>query len=182
MRSLPGPEPVQCRLVRVMVKISQRFRIDLELSQTPLLSPNTPSEGGTDGRAGGRPAAGGFTVEAVVEVGVNLVNVLLEFGLSGHAAIDCRLGWFRDGSDGATLLLKLLLRVGCVEKPEAIVLWRHWFDRSLLPGMPSNSLRRCGGRHDGAEDAIFHKAPSLLLINYARSLFLSLLLCIIYIN
>ena len=36
---------------------------------------------------------------------LGLVNVLLEFGLSGHAARDCRLGWFRDGSDGAILLL-----------------------------------------------------------------------------
>ena len=44
--------------------------------------------------------------------------MLLEYGLSGHAARDCRLGpgWFRDGSDGAILLLRLLLRVGYVEK------------------------------------------------------------------
>ena len=33
---------------------------------------------------------------------LGLVNV---FGLSGHAARDCQLGWFRDGSDGAILLL-----------------------------------------------------------------------------
>ena len=51
-----------------------------------------------------------------------LVKVLLEFCLSGHAARDCRLGWCRDGSDGAILLLRLLLRVGYVEKPETIVL------------------------------------------------------------
>ena len=108
---------------------------------------------------------------------LRLVNVLLEFGLSGHAARDCWIGWFRDGSDGATLLLQLLLRVGSVEKPETIVLWRHWFDRSLLPGnsgKPSNSPCRCGGRHDGAEDAISHKvvSPPLLLINKARSLYI----------
>ena len=41
---------------------------------------------------------------------------MLEYGLSGHAARDYPLGWFRDGSDGAVLLLRLLLRVGCVEK------------------------------------------------------------------
>ena len=40
---------------------------------------------------------------------LRLVKVLLEYGLSGHAARDCRLGWFRDGSDGAILLLRLLL-------------------------------------------------------------------------
>ena len=47
---------------------------------------------------------------------LRLAKVLLEYSLSGHAARDCRLGWFRDGSDGAILLLKLLLRVGYVEK------------------------------------------------------------------
>jgi hypothetical protein len=26
-----------------------------------------------------------------------LVKVVREFGLSGHAAEDCRLGWFKDG-------------------------------------------------------------------------------------
>ena len=100
-----------------------------------------------------------------------LVKALLEFGLSGHAARDCRFGWCRDGSDGAILLLRLLLRVGYVGKPGTIVMWPHWFGRSLLPGKPSNSPRWCGGRHDGAEGAISHKAvsPRLLLINKARS-------------
>ena len=104
---------------------------------------------------------------------LRLVKVLLEFGLSGHAARDCRLGWCRDGSDDAILLLRLLLRVCYVEKPETIVLWRHWFGHSLRPGKPSNSPRWCGGRHDGAEGAISHKAvsPPLLLINKARSCF-----------
>jgi hypothetical protein len=45
-----------------------------------------------------------------------LVKVLLEYGLSGHIAGDCRLGWFKDRSDGAVLLLRLLLRVVNVEK------------------------------------------------------------------
>ena len=54
----------------------------------------------------------GLAVEAVVEV----EGSSLEYGLSGHAARTCRLGWFRDGSDGAILLLLLLLRVGYVEK------------------------------------------------------------------
>ena len=53
---------------------------------------------------------------------LRLVKVLLEFCLSGHAARDCRLGWCRDGSDGGILLLRLLLRVCYVEKPETIVL------------------------------------------------------------
>jgi hypothetical protein len=47
---------------------------------------------------------------------LRLVKVLLEYGLSGHAARDCRLCWFRDKSDGAILHLWLLLRVGYVEK------------------------------------------------------------------
>ena len=47
---------------------------------------------------------------------LRLVKVLLEYGLSEHAARTCRLGWFRDGSDGAILRLRLLLRVGYVEK------------------------------------------------------------------
>ncbi len=49
------------------------------------------------------------------------MKVLLEYGLSGHAARDCRLGWFRNGSDGAILLLlRLLLRSG-LKRPETIV-------------------------------------------------------------
>jgi len=47
---------------------------------------------------------------------LGLVKVLLEYGLSDHAARTCRLGWFSDGSDGAILLLRLLLRFGYVEK------------------------------------------------------------------
>ena len=38
-----------------------------------------------------------------------LVKVLLEFCLSGHAARDCQLGWRRDGSEGAILLLRLMV-------------------------------------------------------------------------
>ena len=60
---------------------------------------------------------------------LRLVKVLLEYGLSGHAARDCRLGpgWFRDGSDGAILLLRLLPRVGCVEKA-----WNDRFVATLV--------------------------------------------------
>ena len=36
---------------------------------------------------------------------VKVVQLVLEFGLSGHAADDCLLGWFRDRSDGAVLLM-----------------------------------------------------------------------------
>ena len=45
---------------------------------------------------------------------LRLVKVLLEFGLTGHVASDCQLGWCREGSDGALFLLRLLLRVGYV--------------------------------------------------------------------
>ena len=50
---------------------------------------------------------------------LRLVKVLLEDGLSGHAARDCGLGWIRDGLDDAILLLRVHLRVypvGFVEK------------------------------------------------------------------
>ncbi len=55
----------------------------------------------------------GLTLEAVVEVGETFCSLVW---LSGHAARDCRLGWYKDGSDGAILLLQLLLRIGYVEK------------------------------------------------------------------
>jgi hypothetical protein len=96
---------------------------------------------------------------------LRLMKVLLEFGLSGHAARDCRPGWCRDGSGGAILLLlslDSLLRVGYVERPETIVVWRHWFGRSLRPGKPSNSPLRRGGRPDGAEGAISTKQYTCL--------------------
>ena len=44
------------------------------------------------------------------------MKVLLEYWLLGHAARTCRLGWFRDGSDGAILLQRPFLRVRYVEK------------------------------------------------------------------
>ncbi len=91
-----------------------------------------------------------------------LMKVLLEFGLSGHAAGDCQLGWFRDGSDGAILLLRSLLRAGYVERSETIVVWLHWFGRSLWPGKPSNSPLWIGGRLDGAEGAISTKQYTCL--------------------
>ena len=47
---------------------------------------------------------------------LGLVKVLLEYGLSDQSARTCRLGWSSDGSDGAILLLRLLLRFGYVEK------------------------------------------------------------------
>jgi hypothetical protein len=47
---------------------------------------------------------------------LRLMKVLLEYGLLGHAAGDCRLGWFWDGSDASVLLLLLLFRVGYDEK------------------------------------------------------------------
>ena len=43
--------------------------------------------------------------------------------------------------------------LGMLKRPETIVLWRHWFGRSLRPGKPSNSPR-------GAEDAtMVRRAP-----------------------
>jgi hypothetical protein len=100
----------------------------------------------------------GFKVEAVVEV----VKVLIEFGLSGHAARDCWLGWFWDGPDGAILLLRLLLRVGFAERPETIAVWRHWFGRSLRPGEWLNSPKWSGGCHKGAEGSISTKQYTCL--------------------
>jgi hypothetical protein len=47
---------------------------------------------------------------------LSLVDVLLEYGISGHAARDCRFGWYRVESESAILLMRLHLRVGCVEK------------------------------------------------------------------
>ncbi len=43
------------------------------------------------------------------------MKVLLKYYLqvSGHAVGDCQIGWFRDGG---AVLLRLLLRVGYVEK------------------------------------------------------------------
>ena len=57
-----------------------------------------------------------LSLESQLRLLLRLVKVLLEYGLAGHAAGDCRLGWFRDGSDGAVLFLRLLLRVGYFEK------------------------------------------------------------------
>ncbi len=39
----------------------------------------------------------------------------LEYGLLGHAAGGCRRAWFRDESDGAVPLLRILSRIGYVE-------------------------------------------------------------------
>jgi hypothetical protein len=52
------------------------------------------------------------SLDSTLRLLLRLIKVLLEFGRSGHAVRDCRLGWFRDGSDGAILLLQSLLRVG----------------------------------------------------------------------
>ena len=73
---------------------------------------------------------------------LRLVKVLLEFGLSGHAARDCRLGWCRDGSDGAILLLRFLLRVGYVEKP--IVSFCGDIGLVLLSGLGSRRTHPVG--------------------------------------
>jgi hypothetical protein len=52
---------------------------------------------------------------------LRLMKVMLKFGFLGHAAKNCLLVWFRDGSDGVILFPQFLLRVGCVERPETIV-------------------------------------------------------------
>ncbi len=84
---------------------------------------------------------------------LRLMRALLKYGLSGHAARGCRLGWFRNVSDRAILLMRFLLRVGYVENA-AVWLGPQRFGRSFRPGKPSNSPRWCAGRHDGAEGAI----------------------------
>ena len=100
----------------------------------------------------------GFTVEAVVEVGESCARVWL----SGHAARDYPLGWIRDGSDGAVLLLRLLLRVGCVEKAwnDCCVATLVWSFSPAWEAVELTPLR--GGRHDGAEGAISTKQYTCL--------------------
>ena len=56
------------------------------------------------------------SLDSLLRLLLRLMKVVLEYGLLRHAAGDCRLGWFREGSDGAGLLLQLLFRVGFVEK------------------------------------------------------------------
>jgi hypothetical protein len=53
------------------------------------------------------------------------MKILIEYGHMGHAAGDCRVGWFRGGSDGAVLLLRYLLKVGpsLLKRHEIIVVW-----------------------------------------------------------
>ncbi len=68
-------------------------------------------------------------------------------GLSGHAARDCRLGWFRDGSDGAILLLRPLLRVGHKGLNGSLC---GDIGLVVLPGLGS---RRIHPDHDGVEGA-----------------------------
>jgi hypothetical protein len=66
------------------------------------------------------------SLDSLLRLLLRLEKVLLEYGLSGHAAGDCRLGWFRDGSDhsdGAVLLLRLFLGLGMLKRPETIVMW-----------------------------------------------------------
>jgi hypothetical protein len=46
-----------------------------------------------------------YSIDSLLRLWLRLVKVVLEFGLSGHAAEDGRLGWFKDGSDGVLLLL-----------------------------------------------------------------------------
>jgi hypothetical protein len=53
-------------------------------------------------------------MEAVVEVD-EIFSRVSPFGTRCWGLSACS-GWFRDGSDGAVLLLRLLLRVGYVEK------------------------------------------------------------------
>ncbi len=92
------------------------------------------------------------------------MKVLLEFGLSGHCARDCRLGWFRDGSDGAILLLRSLLRAGYVERPESVVVWRHWFGVVVLSGQRSHQTNPDGVK--GSSMAHFHQAERLPLLRF----------------
>ncbi len=46
-----------------------------------------------------------YSMNSRLRLLLRLVKIVLEFGLSGHAAEDYRLGGFRDGPDGAGLLL-----------------------------------------------------------------------------
>jgi hypothetical protein len=68
---------------------------------------------------------------------LRLVKVLLEYGLSGQAAWDCWLGWFRDGSHCAVLLLQILLRGGYVCVATLVwsfsPAWEQWEAVELTP-------------------------------------------------
>ena len=48
-----------------------------------------------------------YSLDSKLGLLLKSVKVLLEFGLSGHAVRDCRLGRSSDGSDGAILLLRV---------------------------------------------------------------------------
>ncbi len=58
---------------------------------------------------------------------LRLMKILLEFGLSGYAARECRLGWFRDRSGGGAILLRRFLEVSS----EGWVCWKTWNDRCV---------------------------------------------------
>ncbi len=64
--------------------------------------------------------------DSLLRLLLRLEKVLLEYGLSGHAAGDCWLGWFRDGSDhsdGTVLLLRHFSGLGMLKRLETIVVW-----------------------------------------------------------
>jgi hypothetical protein len=79
----------------------------------------------------------------------------VEYGYLGHAAGDCQRAWFRDGSDGASPLLRILSRVGYVENA--------WNNQSVArPEKPANLPRWCGRRHNGTAGAISTKQYACL--------------------
>jgi hypothetical protein len=72
---------------------------------------------------------------------LRLVKVVLEYGFR-----DTLLGTIRLAGLGMDLMVLFFFcdffwGLGVLKRPETIVVWRHWFGRSLRPGKPSNSPR-----------------------------------------
>ena len=86
-----------------------------------------------------------------------LVKVLLDMGF--RTTLPGPVGLAGLGMDQMVLFFycDFFWGLAMLKRPETIVLWRHWFGHSLRPGKPSNSPRRCGGRHNGAEGVISTK-------------------------
>jgi hypothetical protein len=87
----------------------------------------------------------------VVDFGESSARVIRRVWPSGPAPGDFRLGWFRDESGGAVLLLLLLLRVGYLKIPESIVVTLVW---TFAPAREAVQLTPVGV--EGATMALSH--------------------------
>ena len=118
----------------------------------------------------------GFAVGPVVEVGVSeSAAQVWPFGTRSLSAREwyCQLSWFRDGSDGAILLLRVLLRVypvGYVEKAwnNLFVVTLVWSFSPALEAVDLTPLVRSAPRWHGGRH--FHQAVYLtkLIIKWSQ--------------